>query len=469
MKKRIHFISVMALLVSLFIVTSCKKDKTDDTPPTNTPNTVEQNKAILEQSGINFVNQLDIMDQNTGIEALVQLGKLQDKDDFSAGVLGKKNGSKSYNSDFMQIVYVFGKLAKNQIPISDIYTKMDLTSSAKGGIQDDYNSLKGIYDWDYLSQTWVKQATASNSVVINFPFTSSGTNNNVTFTNTDFTTQTVVLEGNSVEVPVLENWNLKVDGVTKITFTFSSVYVNNRPTSINSALTISPFALTLGVNCSDTQCTSTYSILNGTQTIFGFSAEANGNWSQDNLDQYIYDRIDSTWDYYNNIWVYDTIEGDSVAFDKIVEDANVSCTIMNIKIAGVVEFKNLYLTMNTIDNTNYPTDQAEQNAIAAALNDYMQLVVVNTDDNSNIATGEAYVSSENDTSYVWNGTTWVLDPHVDYFIDLRLVFHDGSKIDIETYSNSGFGAFIDKINLFMNDLAGKYNFQYDNIVYGKKK
>lgn len=451
MKKRKNFISVIVLLVSLSIVVSCKKDKPE--PPIVTPppvaKTTEQNKAILEKAGVDFVKQTELMEKNKGIETSVQMGKLLDKDDFSDGILGGKGSSKSKNSIFFKLFCNLNGFAKKQTPIFNIFKDMEYTSDIKGskGLVDDYNQLKGIYDWDRPSETWIKSTITSDNIILNFPSTESGTINNASFSFTEFIAQTILVDGNSEEIPVSMKWNLTVDKSIVISFTYSSVYENNRPKDITSILTISPFVFKWGVNCLTTQCTSSYSISNGSQIILNFSATANGDWSESNLDTYIYHKIDSTYNSYLGIWIVD--KRDSIALDKILYDANVSFAVMNIKLTGVVDFKNLYTTMNNIDKINYPSDKDEQIAIAKAINDYIHLLAINSSDNSNIATGEAYVTSKEE----------------DYYVDLRLVFPDGSKADIETYTNQGFKAFVDEINTFMNDLALKYDFHFEPIKY----
>ena len=469
MKKKNNFIGIIALLVSLVIVVSCKKEKTED-PPIDTPttNTTEQNKANLEKAGTDFVKQMEQMETNNGIEAAVEMGNCLDQDDFSDGVFNDKKGSISSNCIIFRLIRTIQKYATKQIPVTDIYKGMDHTSKSKNGLEDDYNQVKGIYDWSG-DTAWVKRTTTSNNVTLNFPSTKNGTTNNASFTVTSFAAQTIMADGNSVDVPTSFNWNLKVDNNTVISFTYSCTYVNDRPSNLSSKLTVSPFIFELSVKCSTSNCAFSYSLSNASRLILGFSATANGNWSESNLDTYVYDKIDST--YNNGVWEIDTIEGDSVAFDKILYDANVSFTVMDVKLTGVVDFKNLYNTMNNIDNSTYPSDQKEQEAVAKAINDYLHICALNTSDNSVIANGEAYVTSENDTNYFWNEVTQQeeMEVHVDYYVDIRLVFPDGSKADIETYTDQGFKAFVDEINTFMNDLAVKYDFEYDPIEYDGKK
>ena len=465
MKRKNYLLNAIILLLSVFIVISCKKDKTE-TPGEGTTNSVEKNKANLQKAGVDFVKQLDEMDNNKGIEAIVNIGDLLNKDDFTDGILDKSN-NKSSNvklNNIFSLLSDIQKFSNKKITITDLYKSMDNSSKSGTKLEEDYNKIVGIYNWNYITQQWDKSTESSTKLILNFPFSKNGTVNNASFTVKDFSAQTITIDEESQEVPVSLNWDLKVDGSVAISYSFSANYVNDRPQDISSTLTVTPFSFNLTVHCTTSNCSFSESLKNGSQLLLGFTAEANGNWSEQNIKDYTFQV--PVYDYNHQIMYYE----DSVAVDKIFENANVTFTLMNIKFGGVLDFKNLYSTMNNIDNNTYPTDQEYQQAVSNAINKYVNVYIRNLPDNSLIATAEAYVSSRNETNYIWNPETQQMEPQifVDYFVDFRFKFPDDSKIDLEAYTKEGFNSFVDQLNTFMSDLSTKYGFEFTPIDYGKK-
>ncbi len=462
---RSYFVCLITLTFMLLVV-SCKKDDNGSAGPAGTVLTpdVQKDKASVEKAGVDFVSQLNEMEKNKGIEALVQIGNLIGKDNFTDGII---KSSKPSGFNFFKLLNDIQMFSHRKITLTDLYKSMDYSSS-KGGTQleADYDKIKGIYDWNNLTEKWDKRTDLTDNLVINFPLSKDGTTNNVTFTITELAAQIITIDGNSQEVPVSFGWNLKVDGSIVISYSFTSSFVDNRPQSINSSLVVTPFSFNLSISCSSTKCTIIETLKNGNKVLLGFSASADGNWSEQNIESSKY-HIPAEFDQWGN---QIRSERDSVAVDKIFYDANVTFTLMDIKFSGLVDFKSLYPVINEINNTTYPTNQQERQAEADAINKYISIYLAHSSDNSVIATGEAYVSSRNESNWEWNPITQQYEQHtfVNYFMDFRFKFPDGSKADIETYTKEGFKSFVDELNNFMTNLSDKYGFDFTPIDYGKK-
>ena len=95
-------------------------------------------------------------------------------------------------------------------------------------------------------------------------------------------------------------------------------------------------------------------------------------------------------------------------------------------------------------------DDANSRGIAA-INEYVNLRLVNVKTNEIMAKAEAYVV--NDLEYD------------DSYIDFRLTFGDGSYVDMETYLEEGFEDFIDEINALLGDINSDYDLDLDPVEY----
>jgi len=199
----------------------------------------------------------------------------------------------------------------------------------------------------------------------------------------------------------------------------------------------------LSANLSSTSGNFTYTFYNGSQLLFEFSGNATGNWSQSNTS--------------NN-----------PTPDKVIYDGGITFIVMGIEMTGNLDFKDLYPVLNN-DTTNQ--NQAEQQAVVNAINNYLKLTLEHTGGNV-IATSNAYLTSGTDTIWVYNPNTYQYVPQVQstYLVNMRLAFPDGTTADLNTYVNQGFGDFVTELNSFFQDLATNFGFTYTPIVYhGKKK
>ena len=190
--------------------------------------------------------------------------------------------------------------------------------------------------------------------------------------------------------------------------------------------------------------------------------EASGNWSQDNIDNNTVTEYDTNYyqmyDYGSSTWV-DTFyvdEWQSVNVEKIIQNANASLTILNIKIIGQVNIDALVTKEKDLwdqyDNQSITQKQyAEQ--LADAINANAKLAVIYVDSNQKIAGAEAY-------AYHYQ------DQYSDeWYPDMRFIFADGSKADAATYFGDGFGDFFDALNNFIAELNQEYDANIDPVDY----
>ena len=114
--------------------------------------------------------------------------------------------------------------------------------------------------------------------------------------------------------------------------------------------------------------------------------------------------------------------------------------------------------MNVIYPDNEPDDfdwDAADEAAVVEVNKYVDLRVIDVSVNQKIAEVEAYVVYESDSWDEWT------------YIDFRLVFADGSRIDLETYFEDGFNDFVDEVNALISELNSDYDWDIESVEYDK--
>jgi hypothetical protein len=92
------------------------------------------------------------------------------------------------------------------------------------------------------------------------------------------------------------------------------------------------------------------------------------------------------------------------------------------------------------------------------LNKNFTLKAFYTDNLVNIANTQFYVDKSQQNISVWNETTqqWEQQVTEEEDVNIRLVFEDGSKADLETYFGNGFEKLSDDLTTFLTDMETNY-------------
>jgi hypothetical protein len=161
---------------------------------------------------------------------------------------------------------------------------------------------------------------------------------------------------------------------------------------------------------------------------------AGGNWSEENINNNVTDS--------------------STTIENIIRNANAHVILMNLQVVGEVNVKALGDNIRGLEeNQDITTEEEFYQAMADAINNNANLIVIYRDANTKIAEAEAYVSSYYD-SYT---------QQTEYNLDMRFVYADGSKVDVETYVNSELDNFYASVNDFIDKLNAEYNLNLEYI------
>lgn len=442
--KKLFYLVLSGFL--LLTISSCnKKDKNNDSPiPSKwTSASIDDNKATIEDNGIQMVQQMQDVTNLQTSKVLANFATIS------------SNGAFMSNKAVSTSLTPFKMLVNNKN--LDTKSVSDGLKSAvqnnSGQFTDAWQSVVGRYTYNSDSSKFIKSAL-SNEVIIEFPGKSTDTTNTGTITINNFTTHDAgikVNNGDSIDlsdIPATIHADLKYNGTTLSTFDYSATGASGELfTSASFKWTIEDFSMELtGNHTPNTDASTTYSFKHGDTTLVESHAEVKGDWNQSNIDANTHVTTDTVYftDYNPNTgqWFqnYTIDTNQEVYFENIIQNANAYIQVFNIKVAGLVDIKSLGTAMRNLDTTL--TDEQYIKQQSDLFNKYAQLAVVDAKDNSKISTAEAYAYQDPQSG--------------DWSMEMRFVFADGSKIDPDTYFKTGFQNLIDQINLLIDDINNDY-------------
>jgi hypothetical protein len=267
--------------------------------------------------------------------------------------------------------------------------------------------------WDFTE--------GGDKIIFKFPSTETGTTNNAEFSIYGYSGQQVVNTAAEYEgdVPTALKADLTVGGTKQIEYSFTASYkTNGEPTSVVTSLTIGTFKFSFEAKNTTSEVSADYSLTKSGTNLLSFGAGASGNFNSDVISD-----TTST--------VGDVATAGSAYFQ-----------IMNIKFAGEVNIKSLDAALEAAS-----TIEAE----ATAFNANVTFVVFYADTKKKIADTEFY-STTREECYDYNGDGVEDGCDTEDAIDIRLIFADDSKADLETYTEIGFEDLETELETFIDEL-----------------
>ena len=411
MKKSIFKISVIALCASLAF-TACKKDKDDDKngEVKLSEKTVEENKADLQQAGINLSNELKAMQNSKAMDALLQLANLQ------------KNGElKDYA---LKSTDVESKLKGYEVPdeLSETITEMS-----------------GVWEWNATDKEFVKKSDAKDAVTYKFPYDANSSSNNCEVN------AKVEYASNVKNMPGKVNCSLKIDGKELLNLSYVGSFTNEGyPTSIVETMKMDDFSLSTEYTRSNSKLSVSISFLHGKTTLLNCTNSIEGSLTDENIDKLFADSDEEGGD--------DTEDYDFMA--SVISKATISTQVMNFKFVGSVATKSLAELAKKVDNKAEVASKEEVENLVKSANDAIDCYVVNVSDNTKIASVKLFVVKD---EYAETAESYNAEP--------MLVFPDETKMTFEDYFKTGFdevgNAFEDLFKSFEESLD-KYGLTGDD-------
>jgi len=461
--RRIFYLLPAILMIAF--VSSCDKDDDNTEPEKFSQKTVEENKEIVELSAIQMAETMGDMKNLETTDVAVNLSSILDMaDPFEEDSTTTLKVSST--------IHALAGIQSGKSNIHDLFTAMKSSGELEADpetLQEIWDDIKGTYSWNTATEKW-DYTSGGDIASFEFPSTENGTSNNAAFTISEYkgvVTANPLDEEYDGDIPTSLMADLSVDGTALISYTFAASYNSDGiPTSVASDLSIETFTFSVDITNSDTEVSAMYKMTHGETTVMDIGGTAKGLFTQANIDNNTVTETDTwTWtDYqwnevtqiYEMVEITETDEWEEVAVEEIINSAEAHFQLFDIALKGDVDVKSLVDEMNLIyldDESEDFDEQAASTSEAEAINMYLDLRAVNVTSNEKIAEVEAYVVHDVDEYYD------------DYYIDFRLVFGDGSPIDLETYFDNGFEDFVAEINTLIRELNSEYEWDLEEIVY----
>lgn len=456
----------MLFIVAAAVVafSSCKKD--DENLPFNKLS-VEENKAVVETSAVKAAQTFDAMKDHEVVDAMVSLGGILDSFD----PMSVKKGEKS---KFTKTVNAVGGLGTGETGINELFSVLadpgELSDDPES-IQEVWDELVGTYTWNSGTERWDYEENA-DAIIFLFPSTTDGTTNNATLTISNY--EGVVIaspidEDYDGDLPVSLNLEVDIDESVVLTYTFAVEYNDDGiPSSVASDLTMEPYKFSIDVTNNDEEISATYQFTDDGDIVLKLHGSVEGDFTQENIDENTI-IVTDTWEYtdyqwdettqqYEEVTVTETDEWEEVEIGGIIHTGRIKLQLFNISVGGVGNVTAIADGMEEIYPDDYWDDPDFSEEVAAQseadlLNEHLQLFAIDEDTRKKIADVEAYVVED------------INDWGKDYYVDFRLVFGDGSLVDLETYFEEGFEDFVAELNGIISDLNNKYDWYLDEIEY----
>ena len=446
----------------LLMIISCEKDK--DTAEKFSTLSVEENKAIIEDTGIDLIGVLQRMRATETVDALGNLINITES--------GKAKGIKELrNTGLYSVIETYLECAKGTKRVNDVFDAMiNSKNDDPESIQDFWDQNVGTYTWNEALTDWDIDL-GGNSFIFMFPSSDLSNTNDATFTIHNYVGTFIsnpLDDEYTGDLPVGVNADLKVGSETLVTFVFSASYdADGVPNAIAGDLDIEGFKFEVDVTNNSQLISAKYKFWENNDLIMSLSASANGLFTSDNIDNstihhsetnsYVCDYVlNPNTQQWEEVYCDYTDEWDEVEFEEILNSADAEFQILNISLKGEIDVKGLVDQIRiieddydneAIDEETYDTRTSEE------INKYLDIRLVNLSNNEIMAKAEAYVVHESDY-------------YDDYtYVSFRLTFGDGSPIDMETYFEDGFDDFVDSLNDLLEDISTDYDIEIDPIEY----
>jgi len=459
---RIKFRILAIAFVTTLIFAACEKDKNDDKIGEDevvfTGETIEENKANIEQAGLDMVNAINDLEESEAIDVTISF-----VDFLSTSSLFDEGGGEVKKSGIMNTLNSVSEL-RDGGKLNDVLSSMRSVMEDPESIQEIYDMFIGVYDWNSNTEDW-DITEGGDEVIFNFPSSETSTSNDATFRIYDYSGYTgaspIKDEMDYIgDLPEGIKFELKSGSDVVMSYSLNIAYdAEGYPYSLESELVIGAFVFSVSIlNDEDIKGTIDYKITHDSDIIIQFKVEAEGDWTVENIENSIVETCDTGY-----VWEYDFvldewIETDMVEWidcwdyfegQEVIQKVEASFTLMSLKIRGTVNIQQFVNEIEELEDTYYNNDETENAVLVESINRNINLSLRYADNNKIIAIVEAYVAEDEE----YEG---------EFYVDFRFIFGDESTVDSETYFSNGFENFINEINLFIDELNEEYGAELDH-------
>lgn len=417
---------------STVLFTACNNDDSDNNTPSE-PLTVEQNKELMQDIGVEFVNEMAAMQEVDAVGTLISFGLLAEDED--------EGGRIASSSPVKVAKVILGFTYQKASPLEFGYASTRLSEDD----DDEFTSLEelfdentGTYSWNFTTEEFDYADNSTDQVIFNYPAEYGGTTNNATLIFSDYTGIEIanpIDEDYEGDLPTSLSVTLEVDGQQIMSYAFEIEYNNEGiPVEVSTSMSMDDYALTVGITNNTSLIGYRADFTHGSKTLLAVSTEVEGDFTEEALD------------------AADESEDPTNA----VTDGSFSLTLLDLKFSSELDFAGLYneagdleLSYDSFFDENRPDLESNAAKFETALNEFgtLQAVYVSTGQVAADVEFYTFVEKEQFGNY---SEEWVT-------LGARMVFEDGSKVDVEDFVESGFDGLEDAIN----DLIDQINADLD--------
>jgi len=419
MKKNVLFVLFGATI--LLTMNACKSELDLDKELKFSKLSVEEQKASIEQNGLDFVAAMEGMQNTKAMTAVMNMLEMDGGEVYYAPLqkltADIKNGRRSAFSNFDQ-----------QMRIS--YVKSE-------------DEVWGEYAYNFESDEIELVKSLTNKLIVSFPASQTALdnkNNNASITVTYEESTVAIPDAEEMELtevgidkyPSKITFSMKVDGAEVMSANFSGKYYSDgSPKEVTQSLTMDTYEWSAEIKNDQKTASESYEFKNGKTTLLKSLAEVKGTLTETALT--------------------DAMEDDEP--EEAIKEFAVFFQVMDVAVkGGTTDFKGFATEAKAVDFEKLTDKQTAEKQVEI-INKYMVCTAYFVDANRKFADVEFYVVED---SYEWeswdlNQQKYVTITETYYDIAPRFILSDGSKVAVEDYVMEDFEKIINKLEDLQND------------------
>ena len=268
---------------SIILLTSCDKNK--EGGEIENPLTSEQNKELIQEIGVEFVNEMATMQEQEGVGALTSFGILLDGGyDDEGGRIASSSVTKIAKAI---LGFTYQKASATEFGYASSQIAQDEEDEITS-LEELFDENTGTYTWNFDTEDYDYEDNSSDALIFKFPSEVDGTSNNATLTLSNYSSVQVanpIDEDYEGDLPTSLDVTLDVDGTTAMTYGFEIDYNSEGiPESVDTDLTVGDFSLIVGITNTKTVVGYDVNFTNGSKTLIAVSTAVNGNFTEAAID-----------------------------------------------------------------------------------------------------------------------------------------------------------------------------------------
>jgi hypothetical protein len=247
----------------------------------------------------------------------------------------------------------------------------------------------------------------------------------------NYTGTSLLPEGNtpsSVDAKFIVDGNI----ITQLEFT-GKYNSDGIPNLLDAKLTVKPYSFSSTFTNSSSKIAKVFSFKRLDKTLLAMGASISGNLDKATIEDIV-----------NN--------ENAEEINKVVKSISAYTQLFDIVIKGEANVDGI---VNDVKGKEDVSDEA----VVSTANKNVKVSVSYASTGQQIAGSEFYLKSNTYQDYQYNPETQQWEPveRTDKELDIRMIFKDGSKADLESYFKNGFDKLGDEFEKFAQDLENRYN------------